>query len=63
MYNVVKALEEISNELYEISIDMDKKNEDFTQDDRKKIYDQHRKLAVSFGVLETVLNKIHNSVE
>jgi hypothetical protein len=63
MYNVVKALEEISNELYEISIDMDKKNEDFTQDDRKKIFDQHRKLAVSFGVLETVLNKIHNSVE
>jgi hypothetical protein len=63
MHNVVKALEEISNELYEISIDMDKKNEDFTQDDRKKIYDQHRKLAVSFGVLETVLNKIHNSVE
>jgi hypothetical protein len=63
MYNVIKALEEISNELYEISVDIDKKHEDFSQDDRKKIFDQHRKLAVSFGVLETVLNKIHENVE
>jgi hypothetical protein len=63
MYNVIKALEEISNELYEISVDIEKKYGDFSQDDRKKIFDQHRKLAVSFGVLETVLNKVHDSVD
>jgi hypothetical protein len=63
MYNVIKALDEISNELYEISIDIEKKHVNLSQDDRKKIYDQHRKLAVSFGVLETVLNKVHNSIE
>ena len=63
MYNVIKALEEISNELYEISVDIEKKQVNLSQDERKKIYDQHRKLAVSFGVLETVLNKVHNSIE
>ncbi|MFC1803148.1 hypothetical protein ACFL0D_04175 [Thermoproteota archaeon] len=63
MNNVIKALEEISNELYEISRNIENQKIDLSQDDKKKIYDQHRNLATSFGVLETVLNKIHKNIE
>ena len=58
---IKKTLDEISEDLLEISIQLKDNRFNFSEEEKEKILNSHKTLAVNFGLLETLLNKIYGS--
>ena len=58
---IKKTLDEISEDLLEISSQLKDNNFNFSEEEKEKILNSHQTLAVNFGLLETLLNKIYGS--
>jgi hypothetical protein len=58
---IIKTLDEISEDLLEISTQLKDNNFNFSEEEKEKILNSHKTLAVNFGLLETLLNKIYGS--
>lgn len=58
---IKKTLDEISEDLLEISIRLKDNRFNFSEEEKEKILNSHKTLAVNFGLLETLLNKIYGS--
>jgi hypothetical protein len=58
---IKKTLEEISEELLEISTQLKDNNFNLSQEEKETILNAHKTLAANFGLLETLLNKIYST--
>ena len=58
---IKKTLDEISEELLEISTQLKENNFKLSEEEKETILNSHKTLAANFGLLETLLNKIYKS--
>ena len=58
---IKKTLDEISEDILEINIQLKDNSFIFSEEEKEKILNSHKTLAVNFGLLETLLNKIYGS--